>query len=235
MTTWLIVWGLPLLTLALARWGRSRKLDVFMLTEYAAYAVLLFAVEMGLLVPLERITVRWFAYGYTLPEITYGRAAIAAMVVLAAALGLLSKKFKDALGIYSDVCPKKKPASRQRTVHLICMLLLLLLVMMTVGYFWARANYGNVSLEEIIFHLNMPMKGTDTFVASLTYSAILPAVVVFVLLMLLLYMPVRHTWWVRARVFQGAGICLYPGMLRILVFVLCVFWTGWLWSSANRA
>ena len=235
MTTWLMICVLPLLTLALARRGRSRKPGVFMLAEYAAYAALLFAAEMALLVPLGRVTVRWLAYGYTMPEIAYGTVAMAASAVMAAALGLIAPKIKTALGVYGDVCPKAEQTIMHRIMRLFCALLLLALVMMTVCFFWARANYGNVSLEEIMFHLNMPMEGTDTFVSSLVYSAVLPAALISVLLMLLLYMPVRHTWWVRARALRGKGLCVFPLRLpRLFVLALCVLWAAYLWMSADN-
>lgn len=42
-------------------------------------------------------------------------------------------------------------------VHCICVLLML----MTFALIWSKRYYGNIGLDEIFFHINMPFKGTS--------------------------------------------------------------------------
>lgn len=234
MLTTMMILALPLLTLLLARRGRRMRPSVFILTEYAAYAALLFAAEMALLIPLGRVKVRWYTYGYTLPHITYGSAAVLISVLLALAFGLAAPKIKDALGLYGEVRPKQRAHGLRRVGSLLRLLALFVLVLLTVCFFWARANYGNVSLEEIVFHLFMPMEGTDTFMQNILLDAILPAVLLFLILASILHTPVWHSWWVRLRAFPRFELCVLPLRLpRVLLLALCVVWASALWIGAD--
>lgn len=39
-------------------------------------------------------------------------------------------------------------------------ILLFITMFLTFAYLWAQATFGNIGMEEIVFHLNMPLKGT---------------------------------------------------------------------------
>ena len=229
------VWVLPALTLLLARRGRRRSPGVFMLTEYIVYTALLLVAELALLIPLGRIKVRWVAYGYTMPQITYGTAAFLASVAMAAGLGLAASYIKNKLDVYGDVRPTKKSSPLQHAARALKAALLLVLVVLTVCYFWARANYGNVSLEEIVFHLFMPLEGTGSFMTSILLDAIVPSLLLFMLLAFVLYAPSRHTWWVCARAFPRMRLCVFPLHLpRAVVIAGSVIWAGSLFISADN-
>ena len=47
---------------------------------------------------------------------------------------------------------------------------------------WAVRTYGSISMEEIVFHLNVPLDGVNTeYIFSYLKTALLPALVVFVI------------------------------------------------------
>lgn len=234
MLEWIAVWALPVLTLLLARRGRRRDMGVFMLIEYLIYAALLFALEMALFIPLGRIKVRWSAYGYTMPQITYGAVAVAASAVMAVALGFAAPIVIRRLGIYGDVRPAYKRSPIGRAARALCALLLYALVLLTVCFFWARANYGNVSLEEIVFHIHMPMEGTTSFISSIVKDAIIPSLLLFMLLALLLYAPAHRTWWICLRTVPRLKLCVFPLQLpRAAALIICAVWTVGLWAGAD--
>lgn len=56
----------------------------------------------------------------------------------------------------------------------------LILLILTFSLMWAKKNYGSIGMAEILFTLNMPLKGTsDSFLKSYAAEALLPVLGVF--------------------------------------------------------
>ena len=56
----------------------------------------------------------------------------------------------------------------------------LILLILTFSLMWVKKNYGNIGMAEILFTLNMPLKGTsDSFLKSYAAEALLPVLGVF--------------------------------------------------------
>ena len=82
---------------------------------------------------------------------------------------------------------------KKKITYSILFILLLAALILTFGLRWAVNVYGNVSLEEIIFHINMPMEGVSSdFVGDVIKNAILPAFLTWGLFIFFSVFP-RHT------------------------------------------
>lgn len=59
-------------------------------------------------------------------------------------------------------------------------LFLFFLLLLTTSLIWVQNNYGNIGIDEIIFHLNVPLEGTSQeFINSYLLTALLPALLLF--------------------------------------------------------
>ena len=136
------------------------------------------------LIPQERMRV--FSSGGML-QLSAGKSALlfclALDFVLGAAAGLLIREQELPLS------PDKKPHPLRSAPAL---LLLFLLIFLTQAYFWGQINYGNTTLDQILFYLKMPLEGTSTsFAQNVLHSVLLPSLLLFLPLLLLSVIPAR--------------------------------------------
>ena len=55
------------------------------------------------------------------------------------------------------------------------------LLLLTFSLIWAEGRYGNIGFDEIVFHLNMPLKGVaQDYISSYVLGAVRPTCVLFV-------------------------------------------------------
>lgn len=82
---------------------------------------------------------------------------------------------------------------KKKTSVLLCILLLIVLIL-AFALRWALANYGHVSMDEIVFHLNMPLEGADAnLLTDYLRTSLLPAVLIWLAcLALMTFPPSRH-------------------------------------------
>ena len=55
-----------------------------------------------------------------------------------------------------------------------------ILLLISLSLNWVAANFGGVGFDEIMFHLNMPMKGANSYVDSYIKKTLLPAIGILV-------------------------------------------------------
>ncbi len=76
----------------------------------------------------------------------------------------------------SENTVKKKMPKKQVAGVIIFLSCLFVLLLITFSLNWIAANFGYVGFDEIIFHINMPLKGTgDNYIGSYIHKALLPA------------------------------------------------------------
>ena len=103
-------------------------------------------------------------------------------------------------------------------------LLLAVLLVLTLGCIWASAAYDNISLEEVLFYLTMPLRGTaQQFSRELVKRVLIPSAAILVLFAFLMLPRKRELWLLNGK---GKGISLLP--LRLPLFVLSVALVIWL-------
>ncbi len=104
-------------------------------------------------------------------------------------------------------------------------LLLFLLLLLTFSLMWAKEHYGNIGMEEIMFHLHMPLQGTSqSLLDNYMMTALLPTMIVFLLISLCLYTMTRAL---------GPTLMQYSKTYLIGVLAVCV-WTGGILLDANH-
>ena len=79
--------------------------------------------------------------------------------------------------------------SKKKTAVILRILLLPVLIL-AFSLRWALANFGHVSMDEIVFHLNMPLEGVDSnLLADYLQASFLPAVMIWLLVLLIMTFP----------------------------------------------
>lgn len=96
--------------------------------------------------------------------------------------------------------------------HFVLYILVFIFILLFFSYLWAKANYGNIGLDEIIFHLNMPLQGTaDTFIFSYIKTALIPAVALFAVFWLLFHCPSGYVYHLKFQTRKRSGtVQIFP-------------------------
>lgn len=224
----------PALTLLIARRKQGFRSAAFVLAEYFVYAIALFVITMLCMVPMDRVTVRFVHYEYRVPHISYGAAAMLFEGVLSVLLGAGIAWYRRRY-VQETVELRRRERFGSRAAHAFGGVLILLLMIISAAYLWARENYGNISFAEIIFHINMPLEGTDSsFWRSILLEALLPACLAFLPLGLWMYWPSKRQWWLRSK-HRGVWLRAFP--LRtplILPVIVCTLWLAVLYGFADK-
>ena len=77
-------------------------------------------------------------------------------------------------------------------VRVIALVLFAVMLVLTCACVWATLSFDNISLEEVLFYLSMPLRGTATqFTRELILFVAVPSVLLFGLLLLLCFWPFR--------------------------------------------
>ena len=120
---------------------------------------------------------------------------------------------------------KEQFNKKQILSFILYMLLVFIVLLLTVSCMWAKENYGSIGMDEIVFHLNMPLQGTSqSLLDSYKMNALLPTIVVFVLLTSVL-----------CAIAKGLGPMLMRYKQTYLVgSLLLVVWIGGLLTEADQ-
>lgn len=142
------------------------------------------AVSLFFLLPQERMQL---SSANGMLHLTFGKSAIFLCLLLdlfvGVLLGMLLREESDSL-----------PVRRHRTpAYLLLFFFLFVLLFLTQGYFWGRTVYGNTTLDQIIFYLNMPLEGTAFgFTQSILHSILVPVLLIFFPVLWLCVYPAKH-------------------------------------------
>lgn len=113
----------------------------------------------------------------------------------------------------------------------------LVLSLLSFSVLWISRNYGNIGLEEIIFHLNIPLKGASKdFIRSYISTTLCPVVLLFAVECFILYFPTKYLYYfVLGIKSKQVRICLYPVKVsaRVIGFLFLI-WFGMLFYTADK-
>ena len=197
MTGWLGFLLPPAAALVIARLGRREKRPAILdVGQGCLYAFLILAVVSIAMLPADRAAMRvfWDGHGGAYLYVQYGQMAMLLAGVLGVALGLVSRAAGARLGMAARVTAREK---RRVTPGLVVVhALVLALLMLTFSFIWGLCNYGNVTFEEMVFHLNMPLEGTSKdLVADYLRRTLSRSALAFAMFELLV-------WWPSARAYR---------------------------------
>lgn len=124
----------------------------------------------------------------------------------------------------------------KRFVNIVRHLFVFFLLILSTSLVWCINNFGNIGLNEIVFTLNMPLKGTaNSYFLTYFLYAFCPAAVLFGLeLFVALYNP-RHKYSVKISFLDKTfEILVLPFRLNCVVwFLVTIIWLGGIISIAN--
>ncbi|MDO5298208.1 MAG: sulfatase-like hydrolase/transferase [Clostridia bacterium] len=223
-------------TLAFLLAGRNRKTKrpaVFAWAEWMAYAVTIILVTMIIFIPFQRVS--WHVTWDSKPYLAYGTLAAVFAVGLGVFFGEASHRLKQRLGIGVSVAEGRQ--GRRCWTQIAVHLPLFVLIFLSSSYHWALSNYGNISFEEMIFHINMPLRGTaNSFIEDFTLNAALPAVVIFAAAQVLCRFPSGRVYRVTAEKRPDLNMQVFPVRLPALLATAgMLLWFGALFVSADQS
>lgn len=143
-----------------------------------------------------------------------------------------------AAGVLFGLLLREQPAASKRRTHPIpgipALVLFFILLFLSQAYFWAQRIYGNTTLDEIIFYLNMPLEGTTaSFLDSILYSVLLPSLLCFVPITLLFIAPVRKPK--ELLLLRRIRLPLFPMRLpMLLVWPILLIWAVLLFRAGSE-
>lgn len=142
-----------------------------------------------LLIPTQRIELKYSSSGMLL--LRYGKTAILFTIALAAALGIMRglRRMQLRYSAHERGGRSVLQKAGRLLLHLFAFATLLLLL----ALFWADSSFENITVDKLLFHLNMPLQGTSsTFVADALTRVILPALAVFAVFEILALFPSKR-------------------------------------------
>lgn len=199
----------------------------FLLIRWALLAVALYILTALVLVPLDRATVcvAWTGIGIELLYIRFGTTAMLFSGLLALLVGVSAPLISRRLGITGTMASpgvRKKKTAASILLHG-CVWILLFL---TFALIWSLCNYGNISMDEILFHLSISLKGTSRdILLGFLLDVILPAAAAIAFFELLTHAPVKQSCLIESRRFPALWVQAFPLRTSALVGLLGII--GW--------
>ena len=128
--------------------------------------------------------------------------------------------------------PKNKSTKKKTAIlQVIAFLFLFLLILLSIACVWALREYSNISLEEILFYLSMPLQGTARgFTRDLVLHVFLPTAVICFVIFLLAVFPIKK---VLALVTRKHKIQILPLRIPVYVFPILIVWMVLLYTKGN--
>ena len=120
---------------------------------------------------------------------------------------------------------------------IIIQLIVFLLFLLYFSMAWCADNFGNIGLNEIVFTLNMPLKGTaSSYFQSYFINAFVPTLIGFIIELLLYLFPKKTEYAVRLKVGKRAWkISIFPLKLNGLIWCgIMLFWFIMIINAADE-
>ena len=199
----------------------------FLLIRWALLAVALYILTALILVPLDRATVcvAWTGIGIELLYIRFGTIAMLFSALLALLAGVSIPSLRRTL----DITGKMEAPGNGKRKAVTSILLhgcVLLLLFLTFALIWSLCNYGNISMDEILFHLSISLKGTSRdILLGFLLDVILPTAVAFAFFELLVHAPAKRSCRIQSRRLPALWVQAFPLRASALVGLLGII--GW--------
>lgn len=107
--------------------------------------------------------------------------------------------------------------------------IIFLLLLLTYSLVWGKKNFGNIGFEEIVFTLNMPLKGTsESILTGYMIEALFPALIMFFVSMIIVFWPAKKNYHLVLSIADKKwNIWVLPIAVHVIPFlVLTIIWGG---------
>lgn len=239
----LFIFGPAVITYVIAGYLTKRSASRWFsaLIEIFFYAVVNTVITTAVLMPFDKVKIIEMANG--LNNIQYGKTAYFASILVSVFTGLLVSVVK-AINIRIEAERSAKDRDQKKNNRkaglkgFLLRLLVFLLLLLSFSLLWCIRNYGNISLEEVVFHLNMPLEGTsDEFIFSYIKTALCPALLLFFGYLFLVYyhFPYRVRIVFTGKKRSGVLQLLPMRLPRLLSALILLAWLGMILLAADRS
>ncbi len=117
---------------------------------------------------------------------------------------------------------------KKKIKNILLYLLLLICCMLIFAPIWIRNVFGDVTFDEIIFHMMVPLNGSDTssYVISGLIRILLPSLVLASIFMIILTYKYKYTLQLEFKIIKKEFIIKTPKYLKvilcIILFIICL-------------
>jgi len=217
---------------------REKKPTAIWITEWVVCAVVLYIGTALLFLPFGRVTPRVGGMQHIglYLYVEYGYMAMPVLYIFGVLLGLAGPRIRRILHVSWQKAEVLKTKAHMKTTWIVVHLLILVAFLLTYAYIWGLNNFGHIGMEQIVFHMNVPLKGTSgSLIESYLYNGLLVALIAFLVFEVLVFLPIKK----RPILTMGKGkrlcICVLPLRMSCVSAILGVaFWLVFLVFSAER-
>ena len=119
---------------------------------------------------------------------------------------------------------QKKEKRAPLAARIVAGALFLLIVLLTLACIWAVTTYSNISLEEVLFYLSMPLRGTSKqFTRAIILHVLIPAAGIACLFLLAVLLPRKNE--LRLVLSSGKSVRLLPLRMKMrFAYPLLALW-----------
>ena len=130
----------------------------------------------------------------------------------------------------------KKELNRKENTKagkILLLIIITLLFLLTLSLIWASRNFGSISMEEIVFTLNMPLEGSGSdLITGYLKSVVLTSIIFSLITGYLLFRKKKYMYSI---VINKHKITLYPFFAKLWVYIVIIaIWTTSLFTFANN-
>ena len=114
-----------------------------------------------------------------------------------------------------------KRKNHKKVLFIYILVLSLFNLILFFGLNWIATNVGIVSIDEIIFHIKVPLTGTSqSMINDIIIRAVMPVVVLFILIVILLYKKHKYSFILEIRLFKKEFTIRIRRLIIMILFLL---------------
>ena len=130
---------------------------------------------------------------------------------------------------------KKLKKIISKIIWIINIPLLLINIILLFGIGWLNNNFGLVSMEEIVFHLNVPIGGTSKgMISDFLNKCIFPSVAIFIIFIILFYFRYKTETIVSIRIFKIKREYKLKKIVKKIIIILNLILIITLFNSLDK-
>lgn len=115
----------------------------------------------------------------------------------------------------------KKRKIINKILYILLLLLILLDLFLMFSMNWVIENVGVVSIDEVIFHLKVPLEGTShTMINDFILKSVVPSLIIFIVMIILLHKKYRCESVFTIRIFKKTIVVNLKSIIKFMMLVI---------------